>query len=120
MAPFTSNYETIKKTSSKEKSLDLALISGDMTIPSQNKVQSTFLQSVLSNKFAVVLVVVVLSIGFIAYNANPIPSSSQFHLRNYAANIDGSNGGGGITGTEIVIESGGCCLCCLYCWKLIN
>jgi len=107
MAPFTSNYETIKKTSSKEKSLDLALISGDMTIPSQNKVQSTFLQSVLSNKFAVVLVVVVLSIGLIAYNANPDSASSQFRLGNFAAIVDGSKGGG-FTGTEQhTDESGG-------------
>jgi len=107
MTPFTSNYETIKETSSKDKSLDLAPISGNMNTPSQVKIQSTFLQSVLSNKFVVVLVVVVLGTCLVAYNANPIPSSSQFHLGNYAANVDGSNGGGGITGSEFVEDNGG-------------
>jgi len=94
MTPFTSNYETIKETSSKDKSLDLALISGDMTTPSQGKIQSTFLQSVLSNKFAVAFVVVLLGTCLVAYNANPVPSSSQFRLGNYAAIVDGSKGGG--------------------------
>jgi len=94
MTPFTSNYETIKETLSKDKSLDVALTSGDMTIPSQGKIQSTFLQSVLSNKFAAVFVVVVLGTGLIAHNANPVPASSQFRSENYAAMVDGSKGGG--------------------------
>eukprot|EP00751_Fragilariopsis_kerguelensis_P009470 CAMPEP_0170805248 /NCGR_PEP_ID=MMETSP0733-20121128/31261_1 /TAXON_ID=186038 /ORGANISM="Fragilariopsis kerguelensis, Strain L26-C5" /LENGTH=117 /DNA_ID=CAMNT_0011159601 /DNA_START=81 /DNA_END=434 /DNA_ORIENTATION=- len=98
MTPFTSNYETIKETLSKDKSLDLALISGDMTSPNQGKIQSTFLQSVLNNKFVVVLVVVVLGTGLVAYNAKPVPSSNQFHLGDYASIVDGK--GGGITGTE--------------------
>eukprot|EP00751_Fragilariopsis_kerguelensis_P002275 CAMPEP_0170810068 /NCGR_PEP_ID=MMETSP0733-20121128/34392_1 /TAXON_ID=186038 /ORGANISM="Fragilariopsis kerguelensis, Strain L26-C5" /LENGTH=104 /DNA_ID=CAMNT_0011165863 /DNA_START=126 /DNA_END=437 /DNA_ORIENTATION=+ len=102
MTPFTSNYETIK-TSSKEKSLDLAPISGDTTIPRQSKIQSTFLQSVLTNKFFIALVVVVLGTGLLAYNANPVPSSDQFRLGDYAAIVDDSKGGG-ITGTE----SAGC------------
>jgi len=105
MTPFTSNYETIKETSSKDKSLDLALISGDMTTPSQGKIQSTFLQSVLSNKFAVALVVVFLGTGLMAYNANPVPASSQFHSENYAAMVDGSYSGGGITGTEFIEDN---------------
>jgi len=99
MTPFTSNYETIKETSSKDKSLDLALISGDMTSPNQGKIQSTFLQSVLNNKFVVVLVVVLLGTGLVAYHAKPVPSSNQFHLGDYAAIVDGSKGGG-ITGGE--------------------
>jgi len=94
MTQFKSNYETIKETSSKDKSLDLALISGDMTTPNQVKNQSTFLQSVLSNKFTVVLVVVVLGTGLMAYNTNPVPSSNQFRLGDYAAIVDGSKGGG--------------------------
>mmetsp|Transcript_22341 Transcript_22341/g.23897 ORF Transcript_22341/g.23897 Transcript_22341/m.23897 type:complete len:107 (+) Transcript_22341:335-655(+) len=106
MTPFTSNYETIKETSSKDKSLDLALTSGDMTTPSQGKIQSTFLQSVLSNKFFVVLVVVVLGTGLMAYNATPVPSSNQLRLGDYAAIVDGSNGGG-ITGRESVKDSRG-------------
>jgi len=99
MAPFTSNYETIKETSSKDKSLDLAPISGNMTTSNQGKIQSTFLQSVLSNKLFVVLVVVVLGTGLMAYNANPVPSSSQFRLGDYAAIVDGSKGGG-LTGSN--------------------
>jgi len=108
MSPFTSNYETIKETLSKDNSLDLAPISGNVTTPSQGKIQSTFLQSVLSNKFVVVFVVVVLGTGLVAYNANPIHSSNQFHLRDYAAIVDGSKGGGGITGTENIVVTGGC------------
>jgi len=99
MTPFTSNYETIKETSSKDKSLDLALISGDMTTPSQGKIQSTFLQSVLSNKFTVAFVVVLLGTGLMAYNANPIASSNQPHFGDYAAIVDGSKGGG-LTGSN--------------------
>jgi len=99
MTPFASNYETIKETSSKDKSLDLALISGDMTTPSQGKIQSTFLQTVLSNTFIVVLVVIVLVTGLVAYNANPVSSSNQFRLGHYAAIVDG-NKGGGITGSK--------------------
>merc|ERR1712238_196468 len=106
MTPFTSNYETIKETSLKEKSVDLALISGDMTTPNQGKSQSTFLQSVLSNKFIVTLVLVVLATGLMAFNANPVPSSNQFRLEDYAAIVDGSKGGG-ITGTENAEELGG-------------
>jgi len=99
MTPFTSNYETIKETSSKDKSLDLAVISGDMTTPNQGKIQSTFLQSVLSNKFAVAFVVVLLGTGLVAYNANPVPSSNQINLQEYAASDDGIKSGG-ITGSE--------------------
>jgi len=99
MTPFTSNYETIKETSLKDKSHDLALISGNMTTPNQDKIQSTFLQSVLSNKFIVVLVVVVLGTGLMAYNTNPVFSSNQFRLKDYAAIVDGSKGGG-ITGSK--------------------
>mmetsp|Transcript_11283 Transcript_11283/g.12670 ORF Transcript_11283/g.12670 Transcript_11283/m.12670 type:complete len:134 (-) Transcript_11283:143-544(-) len=99
MTSFTSNYETIKETSSKDKSHDLALISGNMTIPSQGKIQSTFLQSVLSNKFAVAFVVVILGTGLMAYNANPVPPASQFRLGDYAAIVDGGEGGG-ITASE--------------------
>jgi len=99
MTPFTSNYETIKETSLKDQSLELAPISGNMTALSQGKIQPTFLQSVLSNKLFVVLVVVVLGTGLMAYNANPVPSSSQFRLGKYAANVDGSKGGG-ITANE--------------------
>eukprot|EP00751_Fragilariopsis_kerguelensis_P006914 CAMPEP_0170803606 /NCGR_PEP_ID=MMETSP0733-20121128/30162_1 /TAXON_ID=186038 /ORGANISM="Fragilariopsis kerguelensis, Strain L26-C5" /LENGTH=111 /DNA_ID=CAMNT_0011157403 /DNA_START=74 /DNA_END=406 /DNA_ORIENTATION=- len=99
MTPFASNYETIKETSSKDKSHDLALISGNMTTPSQGKIQSTFLQTVLSNTFIVVLVVIVLVTGLVAYNANPVSSSNQFRLGHYAAIVDG-NKGGGITGSK--------------------
>jgi len=99
MTPFTSNYETIKETSSKDKSLDLAPISGNMTTPSQGKIQSTFLQSVHSNKIIVTLVVVVLAIGLMAYNANPVASSNQLRVGNYAAILDRSKGGG-FTGSE--------------------
>jgi len=94
MTPFTSNYETIKETSSKDKSLDLTLLSGHMTTPNQGKIQSTFLQSVLSNKLLITLVVVVLGTGVVAYNANPVPSSNQFRFGDYAAIVDGSKGGG--------------------------
>jgi len=59
---------------------------------------TTFLQSVLSNKLFVVLVVVVLGTGLMAYNANPVPASSQFRLGNYAAIVDG--GGGGISANQ--------------------
>merc|ERR1712194_116135 len=88
-----------KETSSKDKSHDLALTSGDMTTPSQGKIQSTFLQSVLSNKFAVAFVVVLLGTGFMAYNANPVPPASQYRLGDYAAIVDGSKGGG-LTGSN--------------------
>jgi len=97
MTPFTSNYETIKETSLEDKSLELASIADNMTAPSQGKIQSTFLQSVLSNKLFVVLVVVVLGTGLMAYNANPVPASIKFRLGDYAAIVDGSKGGG-ITG----------------------
>jgi len=99
MTPFTSNYETIKETSSKDKSLDLAVLSGNITTTNQGKIQSTFLQSVLSNKFFVTLVVVVLGTGVMAYNANSVASSNQFRLSNSAASVDGSKGGG-FTGSK--------------------
>eukprot|EP00751_Fragilariopsis_kerguelensis_P015019 CAMPEP_0170780160 /NCGR_PEP_ID=MMETSP0733-20121128/13409_1 /TAXON_ID=186038 /ORGANISM="Fragilariopsis kerguelensis, Strain L26-C5" /LENGTH=124 /DNA_ID=CAMNT_0011123897 /DNA_START=71 /DNA_END=445 /DNA_ORIENTATION=- len=99
MTPFTSNYETIKETSLEDKSLELASIADNMTAPSQGKIQSTFLQSVLSNKFFVTLVVVVLGTGVMAYNANPVASSNQFRLSNSAASVDGSKGGG-FTGSK--------------------
>jgi len=110
MAPFTSNYETIKETTSKDKSLDLALISGNMTTPNQEKIQSTFLQTVLSNKLFVVLVVVVLGTGLMAYNVNPDPSSNQFRLGDYTAIVDGSKGGG-FTGSENGGDLGSSCCC---------
>jgi len=109
MTPFTSNYETIKETSSKDKSLDLALTSGDMTTPSQGKIQSTFLQSVLSNKFAVAFVVVLLGTGLMAYNANPVPPASQFRLGDYAAIVDGSKGGGLTSENGGNLQGGGDC-----------
>mmetsp|Transcript_11278 Transcript_11278/g.12667 ORF Transcript_11278/g.12667 Transcript_11278/m.12667 type:complete len:118 (+) Transcript_11278:1-354(+) len=116
MTPFTSNYKTIEETSSKDKSLDLAVISGDMTTPNQGKIQSTLLQSVLSNKFAVALVLVVLATGLMAYNVNP--SSNQFRLGEYAVIVDGSKGGeftgsksGGITGTDCVTPRGSRAIC---------
>jgi len=84
---------------SNNTSLDLAPTSDDMTTPSQGKIQSTFLQSVLSNKFFVVLVVVVLGTGLMAYNANPVASSNQFRLGDSAASVDGSKGGG-FTGSK--------------------
>jgi len=93
MAPFTSNYETIKETSLKEKSLDHALISGDMTTTNQGKIQSSFLGTVGSNKFFVALVLVVLATGVMAYTANPVASSNQFRLGDYSAIVDGSKGG---------------------------
>ena len=99
MTPFTSNYETIKETSSKDKSLDLALTSGDMTTPNQSKIQSSFLQTVRSNKFFVTLVAVVLATGIMAYTATPVPSSTQFRLGDFSAIVDGSKGGG-FTGSE--------------------
>eukprot|EP00751_Fragilariopsis_kerguelensis_P040464 CAMPEP_0171001406 /NCGR_PEP_ID=MMETSP0736-20130129/15466_1 /TAXON_ID=186038 /ORGANISM="Fragilariopsis kerguelensis, Strain L26-C5" /LENGTH=77 /DNA_ID=CAMNT_0011429341 /DNA_START=150 /DNA_END=383 /DNA_ORIENTATION=+ len=52
MTSFTSNYDTIKKTLSKDQSLDLTPISGNMTTPTQGNIQSTFLQSVRSNKWS--------------------------------------------------------------------
>jgi len=106
MTPLTSNYETIKETSLEDKSLDT---------PSQGKVQSTFLQSVLSNKLVVAFVVVVLGTGLMAYNANPVPASSQFRLGNYAAIVDGSKGGG-LTGSENggeLQDSGSGCYSCV-------
>jgi len=122
MTPFTSNYETIKETLPKDKSLDL--ISGDMTTPNQGKIQSTFFQIVRSNKFAVALVLVVLATGVVAYTTNPtVPSSNQFRLGDYAAIVDGSKGGG-FSGSEnggALAEDGGRSLCCflkfvLYRW----
>jgi len=110
MTPFTSNYETIKETSSKEKSLDLALISGNMTTPNQGKIQSTFLQSVRNNKFFVTLVAVVLATGIMAYNTNPVSSSNQFRVGNYAVIVDGSKGGGIIGSENGVVTGGGCIL----------
>mmetsp|Transcript_63542 Transcript_63542/g.71030 ORF Transcript_63542/g.71030 Transcript_63542/m.71030 type:complete len:125 (-) Transcript_63542:60-434(-) len=112
MTPFTSNYETIKETLSKDKCRGVALTSGDMITPSQGKIQSTFLQSVLSNKFAVAFVVVILGTGLMAYNANPVPPASQFRLGDYAAIVDGGEGGG-ITASKNggdVLGSGGCWL----------
>ena len=106
MTPFTSNYETIKKTSSKDNSVDLTLISGNMTTLSQGKMQSTFFQSVLNNIFVVVLVVVVLGTGLVAYNANSVPSSNQYRLGNYAAIVDVSKGGR-FTGSENGSVTGG-------------
>jgi len=79
-----------------------------MTTPIQGKIQSTFLQSVRSNKFFIALVVVVFGAGLMAYNANQVPSSIQFRLGDYAAIVDGSKGGGGITGTENIVVTGGC------------
>jgi len=116
MTPFTSNYETIMETPSKNKSLDLAPISGNMTTPSQGKIQSTFLQSVLSNKFFVLLVVVVLGTGLVAHNANPVPTSNQFRLGDYAANLNGSKGGG-ITGSDggAITTGACCCSVCSFC-----
>jgi len=116
MTPFTSNYETIKETSSKDKSLDLAPISGNMTTPGQGKIQSTFLQSVLSNKFSVLLVVVVLGTGLMAYNANPVPSSNLFRLGEYTAIVDGSKGGG-FTGNQNGGTSGGGRACGAPCYR---
>jgi len=116
MTPFTRNYETIKETYSKDKSLDVALISGDMTTTSQGKIQSTFLQSVLSNKFSVALVVVVLGTGLVAYNANQVPSSIQFRLGDYAAIVDGSKGGG-FTGNQNGGASGGGRMCNAPCYQ---
>jgi len=105
MTPFTSNYETIKETLPKDKSLDL--ISSDMTSPNQGKIQSTFLQSVLSlsNKLTVALVLVVLGTGVMAYNANPVPSSTLFRLGDYSAILDGSKGGV-VTGSSVKIGPG--------------
>ena len=100
MTPFTSNYETIMETSSKDKSLDLSLFFGDMTTPNQGMIQSSFFQKLRSNKFFVALVVVVLALGVIAYTANPVVASShQFRVGDYAAIVDGSKGGG-FTGNE--------------------
>jgi len=107
MTPFTSNYETIKEISLKDKSLDLTVISGDTTTLNQGKIHSSFLQSVLSNKLFVVLVVVVLGTGLMAYNANPVPASSQFRLGNYAAIVDGSKGGGLTSFENGEVEEGG-------------
>jgi len=116
MTPFTSNYETIKKTSSKDQSLDLAPISGNMTTPIQGKIQSTFLQSVRSNKFFIALVVVVFGAGLMAYNANQVPSSIQFRLGDYAAIVDGSKGGG-FTGNQNGGASGGGRMCNAPCYQ---
>mmetsp|Transcript_23295 Transcript_23295/g.23534 ORF Transcript_23295/g.23534 Transcript_23295/m.23534 type:complete len:116 (-) Transcript_23295:127-474(-) len=114
MTSFTSNYETIKETSPKDNSLDL--ISADMTSPNPDKIQTTFFQSVRSNKFAVALVLVVLATGLMAYNVNP--SSNQFRLGEYAVIVDGSKGGeftgsksGGITGTDCVTPRGSRAIC---------
>merc|ERR1712238_139787 len=71
----------------------LYLISVDMASPNQGKIQSTFLQSVLSNKLTVALVLVVLGTGVMAYNATPVPSSTLFRLGDYSAIRDGSKGG---------------------------
>jgi len=49
----------------------------------------------------VVVLVVVLGIGLVAYNANPVPSSNQFRLGDYAAIVDGNKGG------VITSENGG-------------
>jgi len=94
MTPFTTNYETMNK----DKAVDIIQPSGNMTTPNQGKIQSTFLQTVRSNKFFVALIVAVLGTGLVAYNNNPVPSSNQTHLGDYAAIVDGSKGGG-ITGT---------------------
>jgi len=115
MTTFTSNYETIKETSSKDQSLDLAPISGNMTNPIEGKIQSTFLQSVRSNKFFIAFVVVVFGTALMAYNANRFPSSHQLRLGEFAASVDGSKGGGGVTGTEIVKRSFGSDM--INCWS---
>ena len=57
------------------------------------KIQSTFLQSVLSNTLFVVLAVVVLATGVMAYTANSVASFDQLHLGQYAAAVDGSKVG---------------------------
>mmetsp|Transcript_63546 Transcript_63546/g.71034 ORF Transcript_63546/g.71034 Transcript_63546/m.71034 type:complete len:120 (-) Transcript_63546:177-536(-) len=119
MTPFTSNYETIKETLSKDKCRGVALTSGDMITPSQGKIQSTFLQSVLSNKFAVAFVVVLLGTGLMAYNANPVPPASQFRLGDYAAIVDGSKGGGftgSKNGGELQDSGSGCYSCVQNDW----
>jgi len=116
MTSFTSNYETIKETSLKDKSVDLALISGDMTTPNQGKSQSTFLQTVCSNKFFVTLVAVVLATGIKAYTATPVPASTQFHLGDYSAIVDGSKGGVITSGDVFELGNGGqCCGPCCGC-----
>merc|ERR1712238_464805 len=71
--------------------------SGDMTTPNQGKIRSTFLQTIRSNKFFVILVAVVLATGIMAYNTNPVSSSNQFRSDDYAATLAGGKGGGGIT-----------------------
>ena len=103
MPPFTSYYETIKKTLSKDKFLNLALISDDMTTPNQSKIQSTFLQIVCSKKIVVTLIVVVLATGVLTYTTNSVAiSSHQLRVCDYAAIVDGSKSGG-----FIGIEKGG-------------
>merc|ERR1719491_1134087 len=77
-----------------------------MTTPNQGKIQSTFLQSVRNNKFFVTLVAVVLATGIMAYNTNPVSSSNQFRVGNYAVIVDGSKGGG-IIGSENGVVTGG-------------
>jgi len=98
MTSFTSNYETIKTASPKDKSLDLAQGSGDMTTPNQDKIQSTFLQSVLSNKVVITSVLVVLATGVMAFSANPVAT--------YAATADVSITGG-IPVVTVVNNCGG-------------
>jgi len=79
-----------------------------MTTPNQGKIQSTFLQSVRNNKFFVTLVAVVLATGIMAYNTNPVSSSNQFRVGNYAVIVDGSKGGGIIGSENGVVTGGGC------------
>ena len=86
MIPITSNYETIKETSLKKKSLDRALISGDMTTTNQGKSQSTFLGTVGSNRFFVALVLVVLAAGVMVYTANPVASFEPIPVRRSCCN----------------------------------
>jgi len=92
MSPSTSNYETSKMISSKNNPLDPTLPDGNTITTNQGKIQSTILQSIISNKMFVTLVVVVLFTGVMAFSANTVAS---------AAIVDGSKGGG-FTGSENV------------------
>jgi len=92
MSPSTSNYETTKMSSSKNNSLDSTLPSGNTITTNQGKIQSTILQSIVSSKMFVTLVVVVLFPGVMAYNANTDAS---------AAIVNGTKGVG-FTGSKNV------------------
>ena len=71
------------------------------------------------------MVFVVLATGVMAYTANPVASSNKFRLGDSAAIVDGS--GGGITGTENGVATGGWVLClfkkwlvsCLYTLRIV-